>query len=68
MPLQYKTDVLELLKSQGFSSYRIRNENLLSQGCVQSLRIGKPISWANIEALCRILQCQPGDILEYVED
>lgn len=68
MPLQYKTDVLELLKSQGFSSYRIRNENLLSQGCVQSLRTGKPISWANIEALCRILQCQPGDILEYVEE
>lgn len=68
MALKYKIDILAALKEAGFNSYKIRTDNLLSQGCLQSLRSGKPISWANIEALCRLLKCQPGDILEYIED
>ena len=28
----------------------------------------KAIRFSTLEALCRELQCQPGDILEYVED
>jgi len=28
----------------------------------------KAIRFTTLEALCRELQCQPGDILEYIED
>ncbi|HAQ42119.1 MAG TPA: hypothetical protein DCM73_15635 [Clostridiales bacterium] len=28
----------------------------------------KAYSFTTLDALCRILQCQPGDILEYRED
>lgn len=28
----------------------------------------KAIRFTTLEAICRVLQCQPGDILEYVED
>ncbi len=28
----------------------------------------KAIRFSTLEALCRALQCQPGDILEYIED
>jgi len=28
----------------------------------------KAIRFSTLDALCRILECQPGDILEYVED
>lgn len=28
----------------------------------------KAIRFSTLEALCKILDCQPGDILEYVED
>ena len=28
----------------------------------------KAIRFTTLEAICRALQCQPGDILEYVED
>lgn len=28
----------------------------------------KAVRFTTLEALCRELQCQPGDILEYVED
>ena len=68
MPMQYKADILAMLNQRGYTTYRLRKENLLSQGAMQSLRTRKPISWANIEQLCNLLNCQPGDILEYVED
>ncbi|WP_373599943.1 helix-turn-helix domain-containing protein [Paraclostridium bifermentans] len=28
----------------------------------------KAVRFTTLDALCRILDCQPGDILEYVED
>lgn len=68
MPLKYKIDVLDALKSAGFTTYKLRNEKLLSEGAVQNIRKRSPISWSNIEQLCRLLQCQPGDLMEYVEE
>ncbi len=29
---------------------------------------GKAIRFSTLEAICRELRCQPGDILEYVDD
>lgn len=66
--LVYKNDVLSLLKAAGYTTYKLRQESALSQGCIQSLRIGAPISWANIDKLCALLRCQPGDLIEYVPD
>ena len=68
MPIQYKIDILKALKEHGFSTTRIRKEKLLSEGALQSLREEKAISFANLEKLCALLNCQPGDILEYVPD
>lgn len=68
MPMQYKADILAMLNQRGYTTYRLRKENLLSQGAMQSLRTRKPISWANIEQLCRLLDCQPGDLIEFVEE
>ena len=28
----------------------------------------KAVRFSTLEAMCRVLQCQPGDLLEYVED
>lgn len=28
----------------------------------------KAIRFSTLEAICKVLKCQPGDILEYVED
>ena len=68
MPLQYKIDVLNALKAKGFTTYKIRQEKLLSESTVQKLRAGIGVSWENIETLCRLLECQPADLIEYVED
>jgi putative transcriptional regulator len=67
MPIQYRVNVLEALKTAGYSTYRIRKEKLLGEATLQNLREGRPVSWENIATVCRLLGCQPGDILEYVE-
>lgn len=68
LSVQYKVNVLAELKSRGFSSYRLRNEKLLGEATIQKLRRGEPVSWENIATICRLLECQVGDVLEYVED
>lgn len=68
MPLQYKIDVLQALKDKGYNTNRLRKEKLLSEGAIQRLRHSEPVSWSNIEQLCKLLQCQPADIMEYLED
>lgn len=68
MAIQYKADVLALLKATGYPSTRIRAEKLLGQSYVQQLRKGELISWAALNTVCRLLDCQPGDLLEYVPD
>ena len=68
MPMRYKFDVLVALKRKGLSTYKIMQEKIFGQSTVQKLRTGKPVDWQIIEKLCFLLECQPGDILEYVED
>lgn len=68
MPLKYKLNILESLKSLGYTSYKLRKDKLLAESTIQKLRNNKSISWDNIETLCKLLNCQPGDIMEYVEE
>lgn len=68
MPLQYKIDILATLKEAGYTTYKIRKEKLLSESTVQKFRNHQPVAWENIETVCKLLNCQPGDILEYVDD
>lgn len=63
MPMVYKIDILDALKQKGYSSTRMRNERLLPESTMTCIRQGKPISWKAIETICRLLECQPGDIL-----
>ena len=65
MGMVFKFDVLKALKEKGYTTYRIRADKILSESTVQKLRTGKPLSWENIETLCRLLEVQPGDLLEY---
>ena len=68
MSLIYKFDVLVALKDAGYNTNRLRKEKLLAEGVIQSLRENKPISWANLAKICTLLNIQPGDLLESVDD
>ena len=66
--LQFKINIISALKDKGYSTYYLRKEQLLSESTIQKLRSGKGVSWENIETLCKLLDCQPGDLMEYVKD
>lgn len=68
MAIQYKIDVLAELKKKGYSTARIREEKLIGQSYLQQLRHGDLVSWKTIDTLCRLLECQPGDLVEYIEE
>lgn len=68
MPIEYKIDIISALKKAGYSTYRIRKERLLGEATLQKIRNKEMISLDNISTVCRLLKCQPGDIMEYVDD
>ncbi|MCI9649620.1 helix-turn-helix transcriptional regulator [Oscillibacter sp.] len=68
MPVKYKIDILPALKEAGYNTTRLRREKILSESTIQSLRTNKMVSIENISRICSMLECQPGDILEYAED
>ena len=68
MALQYKIDVLAALKEKGITTYKIRQEKILSESTVQKLRASKGVSWENLETLCRLLDCQPADLIEFQKE
>ncbi len=68
MAIRYKVDVMDELKKKGYSSTRIRNEKLIGQSYLQQIRHGELVSWKTVDTLCSILECNVGDLFEYVED
>lgn len=67
MPIKYKIDVIAALKAAGYSTYRIRKEKIISQSTLQKFRNGEIVNADNMALICKLLKCQPGDIIEYVE-
>jgi len=68
LAIVYNCDVLELLKDKGFTSYKLRKDKLISQGAVQKLREGKLLSWHELDQVCAMLECQPGDLVRHEPD
>jgi len=58
--------LITLMKDKGLTTYRIRKDKVISEGTLQRIRNGKSITTDSIASLCQALNCQPGDILEYV--
>ena len=68
MPIVY-TKLFALLKEKGYSTYRVRQEKLISQGSLTAIRNGTGgLEHKTIERLCQVLGCQPGDLMEYVPE
>jgi len=68
MPIKYDK-LIALLKEKGYTTYKIRKDNIMSQSAWQKIRTGTgDIDTRTISKLCAILNCQPGDIMEYIPD
>ena len=67
MAIRYKVDVMAELKKKGYTSTKIREEKLIGQSYLQQLRHGELVSWKTLDTICSLLECQPGDLVEYLE-
>lgn len=69
MAIRYKINILEALKKKGYTSYKLRKNGLISESTISKFRHGQnTITLANLEVVCRLLNCQPGDVIEWVDD
>ena len=58
-------DILEKLKQAGYTTYILKKEGLIGQATLTSLRNGKPINTATLDTICELLNCQPGEVVEF---
>ena len=68
MSFRYKVNVMDKLKEKGYSSTRLRREKLLGESYMSQIRRGDMISWAALDTVCTLLECQIGDIIDHVAD
>ena len=65
--LKYRIDILEALKEKGYTSYKIRKDKLIGEAQLTKIRNCEIASKETLNTICKLLSCQPGDILEYIE-
>ena len=66
--LTYRFNVLEKLKEAGYNTTRLRKEKLLGENAIQSLRRGEMVGIIALEKICMLLDMQPGNIIEWIDE
>ena len=55
------------MKAKGITSYRLEKLGF-SRTNYYSIKKGNPINTTTLESLCKILDCNVSDVLEYIAD
>ena len=66
MPISFQP-MREYMEKNKISYYRLANEGIDAQ-TLQRIRHDKPVTTETLAKLCRIMRCQPGDLIEYVAE
>ena len=56
------------MKEKGVSQYILIKKHGISPGQITRLKRNESVSTHTIEMFCRILNCQPGDLMTYMQD
>ena len=68
MAISYRK-LLIIFDEKGITSYTLtKKDKIIGQSTWKKIKDGGNIDTKTINTLCKYLNCQPGDILEYVED
>jgi DNA-binding Xre family transcriptional regulator len=67
MGLSYKP-LFHLLVDRGMKGTDLTRNGVISAPTLTKLNKGEPVDGKIINRLCDYLDCQPGDIMEYVKD
>lgn len=67
MPITINLDAV--LEKRGMKSNELAEAINITAANLSILKTGKAkaIRFSTLEAICNVLKCQPGDILEYIE-
>ena len=67
MPIKYDK-LINLMKQAGITSYTVKKDKIIRQATYKKILEGGDIDTRTIAKLCELLNCQPGDILEYEKE
>ena len=59
-----------IMLEKGISLHELASKVGITNANMSNIKTGKinAIRFSTLDALCKILSCQPGDLLEYVEE
>jgi putative transcriptional regulator len=68
MPIIINLDLI--LEKRNMKSYELAEGIGITNANLSILKTGKAkaVRFSTLEAICKVLECQPGDILEYTEE
>ena len=64
MPITY-AKLIKRMQEAGVNSYTLKKNKVIGQATYKKIMEGGDIDTRTIAKLCQLLNCQPGDILEY---
>jgi len=68
MPIIVNLDVMMAKRKISLNELSEKVDITLSNLSILKTNKAKAIRFSTLEAICKALDCQPGDILEYVQD
>lgn len=66
MPISFRP-MRKLMEQKNISFYRLANEGIDAQ-TLQRIRHDRPVTTETLGKLCEIMDCQPGDLIEYLKE
>jgi putative transcriptional regulator len=67
MPIIVNLDVMMAKRKMSLNELSEKVDLTLSNLSILKTGKAKAVRFSTLEAICKVLNCQPGDILEYVE-
>ena len=68
MPIIVNLDVMMAKRKMSLNELSEKVDITLSNLSILKTGKAKAIRFSTLEAICKVLSCQPGDILEYVDE
>ena len=68
MPIIVNLDVMMAKRKMSLNELSEKVDLTLANLSILKTGKAKAIRFSTLEAICKVLQCQPGDILEYKEE
>lgn len=68
MPIVVNLDMMLARRKMSLSQLSERVDVTIANLSVLKTNKARAVRFSTLEAICRALDCQPGDILEYVEE